>query len=277
MDNVFERANRWVGEVEHSLVNLLTAVAPWLAPLVPMSLTVQHMVEKLHFEKWVAYPTGFAIEVLGLATISTSLDFWKHNRQHIKSFERNGKVIMQDKQRVPFELAVATFVWYFVVVMAIVVALSLPWSPDAQVYVDVVVKGLLTTLSIPAAVVLAIRSQRAEILREIGESRSIVRRSPERSETRSETIKAERSPNGQVNESSSTIEKMNRVRTDKRTDKLNELVQYYQANPGASYSQAGRAVDRGKTWVAGAVPELVSAGRLVVNGHGVQATGNNGS
>lgn len=101
-------------------------------------------------------------------------------------------------------------------------------------------------------------------------------RSPERSETRSETIKAERSPNEQVNETSSTIEKMNRIRTDKRTDKLNELVQYYQANPGASYSQAGRAVDRGKTWVAGAVPELVSAGRLVVNGHGVRAA-NNGS
>ena len=231
------------------------------------------MVNKLHFEKWVAYPTGFAIEVLGLATISTALDFWKHNRLYVKEFERNGKMVVQDKQRVPLGLAVATFIWYFVVVMSVVVVLSLPWDATVQVYVDVLVKGLLTSLSIPAAVVLAIRSQRAEIVREISGSRSGVRRS-ERSEMRSEREKTERTQNVHVNDTSSTIEKMNRVRQDKRADKLNELVQHYQNNPGASYSQAGRAVGRGKTWVAGAVPELVSAGRLVVNGHGVQATGN---
>lgn len=269
--NMFERANRWIGDVEHSLVNLLTAIAPWLAPLVPMSLTVEHMVHKLGFERWVAYPTGFAIEVLGLATISTSLDFWKHNRKYVKEFERGGKVIVQDKQRVPFELAVAAFVWYFIIVMAIVVVLSIPWSVEAQIYVDVAVKGLLTTLSIPAAVVLAIRAQRAEIVREISDSRSVGRRSTERKSERSEIEVVEHEENKVNMKPSVSIEKMNEIRRGKRGDLLNELVAYYGRNPGASYAQAGRYIGRSKGWVGGAVPELIEAGRLVVNGHGVQA------
>lgn len=270
MDNVFERANRWIGEVEHSLVNLLTAIAPWLAPLVPMSLTVTHMVEKLHFEKWVAYPTGFAIEVLGLATISTSLDFWKHNRQYVKEFERAGKQVTQAKWRVPLELAVGAFLWYFIIIMAIVVLLSWPVKEQTQIYIDIAVKGLLTTLSVPAAVVLAIRAQHAEIRREMADSRSIGRRSVDRPIVRSNSAEPEQIVDGQVNNISSNIEKMNEVRRLKRADKLNALVQYYREHPGASYQTAATGVGVSKGWVGGAVPELVSTGRLVINGQGVQ-------
>lgn len=274
MDNVFERVNRWIGETEHSLVNMLTAIAPWLAPMVPMSLTVDHMIHKLAFDTWVAYPTGFAIEVLGLATISTSLTFWKHNHQYVKEFERGGKIVVQDKQRVPLELAIAAFVWYFVVVMAIVVVLSLPWRADVQVYVDVVVKGLLTTLSIPAAVVLAIRAQYAEVRREIIENRS-GRRSAERSSGRSDKHKDEQRSSVQMNSKPTvSIDEMNEIRRGKRGEKLNDLVEFYRRNPGASYAKAGRYIGRSKGWVGGEIQGLIDAGRLHRNSHGVQAADN---
>lgn len=102
------------------------------------------------------------------------------------------------------------------------------------------------------------------------------RRSIRRSDERSERPQAEHSTPVHVNESSSSIEKMNEARRSKRSDKLDALVQFYAVNGGASYQSAADALtamgmQASKGWVGGAVPELVSAGRLVVNGHGVQA------
>lgn len=103
------------------------------------------------------------------------------------------------------------------------------------------------------------------------------RRSIRRSDERSERPHAEHSTPVHMNESSSTIEKMNDARRANRSTKLNALVQIYATHPGASYQDAADKLTAGgmkasKGWVGGAVPELISAGRLVVNGHGVQAS-----
>jgi len=51
---------------------------------------------------------------------------------------------------------------------------------------------------------------------------------------------------------------------------LDRLVEFYTVNPGASYSVAGRSVGRSKSWVVGAVSDLVGAGVLTKNGNGVE-------
>ena len=41
--NVFDAINRWINSVEGSVVNLISAIAPWFAPLAPAYMAYQGM------------------------------------------------------------------------------------------------------------------------------------------------------------------------------------------------------------------------------------------
>jgi hypothetical protein len=66
------------------------------------------------------------------------------------------------------------------------------------------------------------------------------------------------------------LDRANAARKVSRQEALDALVGVFERDPNTSYSQAGRAVGRSKSWVAGAVVDLEQAGRLRRNGDGIE-------
>lgn len=60
------------------------------------------------------------------------------------------------------------------------------------------------------------------------------------------------------------------VRTANKAQAIDRLLTFYETNPNASYSEAGRHIGRSKTTVGSYLSELETTGRVERNGNGVQ-------
>ena len=147
-ENVFDRINNWIRGIESSVVNMVSSVVPWLAPLPPAYMSYTHMVTSLEFPNWIAITTAGLVEGLGFATISTSVDFWNHNRKY-----------SADKNRVPLFVPVLSFFFYLGVILTMNVLLE--WNPTRPVIV--LSKAFLTLLTIPGGVTLAVRNMHQNV------------------------------------------------------------------------------------------------------------------
>ncbi len=157
--NFFDRANAFINGAENSAVNFFSAVAPWLAPLVPMQITIEHMTGYLGFNLFVAWSAGLVVEIMGLASVSTILRLWRHNQKQ-----------RAETNKQPLWLPIFVYLFYLVVILAVV---ALPeFSKDNPDWIAVGVKLLLCLLSVPAAITLAIRAQNTEIVTEIQERKA---------------------------------------------------------------------------------------------------------
>lgn len=159
----FEAVNTSVRESESTLVSILAAIGPWAAPLAPAVMSYQHMVQSLLFPWWVALSIAFVIEIQGLTSVSTYLSFWAHNRRY-----------KDEKKKTPTGVVVVAFMFYLAVVLAINVLLDasqVPGFPLGYEWVVVIVRALLTLLSIPAALILAVRALHKDILDEMKETK----------------------------------------------------------------------------------------------------------
>lgn len=145
--NWFDKANTAIRQTEGSLVNVLSALAPWGAPLIPATMVYYNLKGHLGFESWIALVSAGVAEILGLATVSTATVFWQSNRK-----ERAGY------KKMPVYVPVACFAWYLLVVITVNVLLEAPWSPQDLIMVKLVARSLLSTLTIPAAVTISIRA-----------------------------------------------------------------------------------------------------------------------
>lgn len=146
--NIFDRINGWIHNVEFSVVNLVSTIAPWLAPLAPAYLSYNHMLNILHFPVEIAISIALVVEMLGLSTISTSLMFWNHNRRY-----------SADKNKVPVIIPIFSFLFYLAIVLTVNVMLEINQTGSAIVWS----KAFLTLLTIPAAVTLAVRAMHKEV------------------------------------------------------------------------------------------------------------------
>lgn len=179
--NFFDRANQYINQAENSAVNFFSAIAPWLAPVVPMQITISHMRDYLKFGNFTSWSAGIVVEILGLAAVSTILRLWRHNQIH-----------KAEKNRQPIWIPVFVYCFYLVVILGIV---ALPeFSKDNPDWIAVSLKLLLCLLSVPAAITLAIRAQNTEITTEIREKKTIKissnlpERKPERIQKVSENL-----------------------------------------------------------------------------------------
>lgn len=156
--NFFERANRAIRDNETLVVNLFSAIAPWGAPLIPASMTFDNMVNKLGYHPAVALVGAGVVELLGLSTVSTSIGFWLNNRRRQAEYKR-----------APFEVAIGSFVFYLVVILMVnvildaahILAATYPWIED---WTGVFAKMLLSLLSVPAAIIMAVRTNYKNML-----------------------------------------------------------------------------------------------------------------
>lgn len=157
--NIFDKMNSWIDGAEGSIINFLTAIAPWGAPTPPAYMTYIHAMGVLQFPQWVAFIVAAVVEILGLATVSTGIKFWKYNQKNKRSSEY---------RRAPVEVVVAAFVFYLAVIITSNVVLDATgyFAPENTNYAIVAVKAFYTLLTIPAALIISVRQQHREILDE---------------------------------------------------------------------------------------------------------------
>jgi len=152
--NVFEILNDIIRDAETSLVNLLSAIGPWLAPLAPAAMSYTHMISSLNFPIWIALSVAVVVETLGLSSISTIIAFWSYNRRRIAEYKK-----------APVALAISAGIFYLVTVLSINVAMDATRLFSLNpAWAEIFSRALLTMLTIPAALILAIRTQHKELL-----------------------------------------------------------------------------------------------------------------
>lgn len=165
--NNFDRLNDWIRDTENSIVNFLSAFAPWLAPLVPAYMTYQHAVGTLGFPQAVAIPAALVVEILGFSAVSTYLAFWFYNRRNPAA-----------SKQAPVILVIIAFGFYLVLIVFSNVLLD---SFPGERWAEITVRALFTLQTIPAAMLVSVRTQHRELLSEIAKEKR------ERSETRERT------------------------------------------------------------------------------------------
>jgi hypothetical protein len=155
--NIFDQVNSYIRDTESSLVNLLSAIAPWGAPLAPAYMSYGGMTKHLGFTPFVAGVIAGVIEILGLATVHTTLLFWQHNRRYKMEYKKQ-----------PTALAAGMFGLYLVIILGVNVVLE-AYSQEliTWAWTPILARAMLSLLAVPAAVTMAIRTQHTELLHQL--------------------------------------------------------------------------------------------------------------
>ena len=157
--NFLKAVQTIVQELETTLVDTLASTAPWLGPIAPAYLAYQAMINVLLLPVWIAWVIALVIELLGISTINTAVQFWNYNQTR-RSHDPSA----------PFWLAVSMAAFYLTVVLVVNVLL------DQATTLDKVAKFLLSSLSPVAAVTLSLRAQHSRRLLDISEKKIIERK-----------------------------------------------------------------------------------------------------
>jgi hypothetical protein len=168
--DVFERINSWVRSIESSIVNLISAIAPWLAPIAPAYMTYDHAANTLHFPTWVSLPIAIVVEILGFSAISTFMSFWLFNRRN----KAEGK-------KAPVSFVIFAFIFYLALIVTSNILLDATNKADWAI---ISVKALYTLQTIPAALIVISRVGHKDLLADIKSERATneANRSPNRSQ-----------------------------------------------------------------------------------------------
>jgi len=164
--NNFEKLNDWIRDTENSIVNFLSAFSPWLAPLIPAYMTFQHAVGTLKFPFFFAFAGSAVVEILGFSAVSTYLSFWFYNRRN----RAEGK-------KAPLAIVVIAFGFYLVLIIFSNVLLD---TFPSEKWAEIVVRALFTLQTIPAAMLVSVRTQHRELLSEIAKEKRKVSESNEK-------------------------------------------------------------------------------------------------
>jgi len=156
--NRFDRLNEWIRDTENSIVNFLSAFSPWLAPLIPAYMTFQHAMGTLKFPWFFAFAGATVVEILGFSAVSTYLSFWFYNRRN----RAEGK-------KAPLEVVMFAFGFYLALIIFSNVLLD---TFPSEKWAEIVVRALFTLQTIPAAMLVSVRTQHRELLAEIAKEKA---------------------------------------------------------------------------------------------------------
>jgi hypothetical protein len=175
--NKFDQLNEWIRDTENSIVNFLSAFSPWLAPLIPAYMTFQHALGTLKFPWFFAFAGSAVVEILGFSAVSTYLSFWFYNRRN----KAEGK-------KAPLTVVIIAFGFYLALIIFSNVLLD---TFPSEKWAEIVVRALFTFQTIPAAMLVSVRTQHRELLSEIAKEK---RESSESKKKLSETPQKEEIP-----------------------------------------------------------------------------------
>ncbi len=139
---------------ENLLIDIVASYSPWIAPLIPAFLTFRAMINYLGFPVWAGFAAAICVETLGLSSIQTAVSFWQWNDSKAKS-----------DPRAPVILAILTGGFYLLTVLTVNAML------DNAPLIYKLAKALLSSLSVCAGVILALRAGHARRLLEAERAR----------------------------------------------------------------------------------------------------------
>jgi len=128
---------------EKTFVGNLASTIPWIAPLVPAWFAFENSTSstKLNLPPAVGVIIAASIEGLGISVVTTALELWDWSDRN-----KDQKITTQ------LYVSAGTVLFYIVIIIMVNVGLDLGWH-------DWIVKIMLSMLSLPAVVTLALRSQ----------------------------------------------------------------------------------------------------------------------
>jgi hypothetical protein len=190
----FDNLNDGIRGAESSVVNFLSVFAPWLAPLIPAYMTYQHAIdpEGLAFPWPIALAGALVVEILGFSAVNTILQFYFYNKQLEREMQvrvaqkRKGKKPVsrvqmrkvRSRKRAPVWVVTLAFMFYLALIVVSNVVLDS--FPDAA-WALPTVRALFTLQTIPAALIVAVRTQHRDLLAAIKKEQE--KRAANRSET----------------------------------------------------------------------------------------------
>jgi hypothetical protein len=149
----FDAINDWIRDTETAVVNVISAIAPWLAPIAPAYMTYQHAVGVLNFPVWVALPVAIVVEILGFSAVSTFMSFLFFNRRNKAS-----------SKKAPVGFVVFAFFFYLALIVTSNVLLD---TFDNAEWAVNTVRALFTLQTIPAVLIVVSRAGHNSLLAEI--------------------------------------------------------------------------------------------------------------
>jgi hypothetical protein len=242
-----------MGAAEAVLVSIIGRVACWLTPLPSAVLVSRAAGRVFDLDGWWSTVIAVVLELVGLVTSNLWLTAKEWNATKRKSDPPANE-----------RLALMLVATYFVTAFLLLLAVELPVVIETGTWTG------LTALLFPclSAVGVIALNERVAHFRRVAEVDK-----KKRSARRSRIVQG----NGHQGASErpmmvnmTGLDRANAARKISRQEALDALVAVFEQDPNTSYSQAGRAVGRSKSWVAGAVVDLEQAGRLRRNGDGIE-------
>jgi len=138
---------------EKSFLDIISAIIPYGVPVIPAYLMYHNAREQMNFPHEVALVAAIVVEGLGLASVTTAIQFFRNNQRY-----------KDEKNKAPFWVAVAVYGFYILVVMLVNVILE--WVSGARSGWVILAIALFMLLGIPAGVLIGIRHQFAKMLEE---------------------------------------------------------------------------------------------------------------
>lgn len=232
MSNFFDNLNNGIREAEGSVVNFLSAFAPWLTPIIPAYMTFQHAQNTLKFPVWVASTSAVVVEILGFTSISTFMAFWFYNRRNVA-----------EAKKAPLTLVIVAFGFYLsLIVFSNVLLDSFPGSAWAENSV----RAFFTLQTIPAALLVSVRTQHRALLKEIAIEKE--ERTKERNERKERTNRSDEQTSERTNHRTNR-RTANVVRPSGVRERIGEFVRTIQENeqrtPGPSEISQALGISKG--------------------------------
>ncbi|CAG1013541.1 hypothetical protein ANRL4_04964 [Anaerolineae bacterium] len=158
---------------ESIVIDFVSGVVPWLSPIVPAFLTFSHALNVMHYPLLIAIVAGVVVECLGLAAINTAVSFWQYNDEKkirsenaLLNLDRKGRDKARRRKQVsaPFKVAVGIGAFYIGVILlfnGLLDVASYNFQLTAIQWATVAGNVMLSLLSLPGGLIIAIRSQHA--------------------------------------------------------------------------------------------------------------------
>ena len=152
---------------EQVIIDTISAITPWLAPIIPASMTYHNMIGRLGFSEPIAFIGALAVEFLGLSAINTSVEFWRYNEDkkyrqslRIQATTKKAKRGKRKFQGAPLFFAILTGLFYISIVLIVNAILDIGTAD----VVHIIAKALLSLLSVVAGVIIALRASHSRRL-----------------------------------------------------------------------------------------------------------------
>lgn len=131
-----------------SFISIVSGLAPWLAPAIPAYFAIDNAQRYLltggNLDSYFVWIVGLAVEFVGLAAVHTTLEFWQWNNEN--------------EQKAPVYLAAIAAFFYVITVLTVNALLELQTGVNVRVFA----KAMLSTLTLPAALIIGLRAMHTQ-------------------------------------------------------------------------------------------------------------------